>query len=92
MQHLEVRPLQVNQGIEFVENSIRDKVNTWQGSVDHAVVSNTNGVGLCELRQMLGEMICLANSIRKSTGEPLVGACSECIERRSACSGIAATG
>ncbi len=92
MKHLEVRPQQVKQGMEFVENCIRQNVNTWCGSVDHTVVSNTTGIGICDLRQMLGEMICLANSIRKSTGEPLAGTCSDCIEKRRTSGGIAATG
>jgi GTPase SAR1 family protein len=91
MKHLEVRPEQIKQGLKFVEDTVRTQVDTWQGHIDHTVVSNTTGVGLIELRRTLGEMICLANAIRKSSGEALVGACSDCLEKRMASNGATVT-
>jgi hypothetical protein len=79
---LEVAPEQLNHALDFTRRMINDHLPTWRGHISHTVVSNINGRGIPELRTMIVESICIANTIRCTFRGELSATCKECMKEK----------
>ena len=78
----DVKPEQVKQAVDFVRSQIEASIQNWRGCVEQTFVSNMTGTGICELRQELSELVCLAQHLKKGTKPDCNDVCAMCMDRK----------
>jgi hypothetical protein len=79
---LEIGPDQLYQSLDFVRRKINDRLPSWRGHISQTVVSNINGRGIPELKEMIIETICIAAHIRSTSRSELSETCAECMKEK----------
>jgi hypothetical protein len=69
----EVEEYQIIDALNFTRERVLGNTEHWKGNISYALVSNTTGQGICDLKRKVATMVCLANIIRQNSNplEPL---------------------